>query len=98
MSGPIWTQVIMTREEMKQDWLRFRSYEGTEDYRWLTERIATLFDLKELTEPQDSLVRLALLGPRLTEIPAAAYPNYDAELIASAEREFGPRPSKRKKD
>ncbi|RFB79273.1 hypothetical protein [Methylovirgula sp. 4M-Z18] len=72
----------------KEEWLRFSGWDSSEHGRWLRDNIASLFDLENPTPAQRHILHMASLRLTLEDLPAAAYPNQEAELRTLAEAEF----------
>jgi hypothetical protein len=80
---------MRTRASLKEEWLTYSGLDHSESDRWLCDKIATLFDVEQPTEAQESLLHMAGLRLTLADLPAGAYPNHKAELIQMAQSLFG---------
>ena len=78
----------------KAEWLKYSGLDYSVRDRWLRDKIAGLFDLKNPNDAQKRLLSMADLRLTLADLPPEAYPNHKAELMALAEAEFGSAPAR----
>jgi len=77
----------------KEEWLTYSGLDHSAEDRWLRDKIATLFDVKEPTAAQKRLLEMASFRLTLIDLPESAFPGHKAELMALARNEFGAPPS-----
>ena len=79
---------MRTPQELKEEWLRCSGLDGSAEDRWLRDRIAALFDVKQPNEAQEELLSMADRHLTLMDLPSGAWPTHKAELMALAHAEF----------
>jgi hypothetical protein len=83
---------MRTPKELKKEWLRFSGLDTSADDRWLRDKIASLFDIRQPNEAQEKLLWLADKHLTRTDLPSGGWHTHKAELMALASAEFGPPP------
>lgn len=82
------TAPMRTRADRKNEWLRYSNLNYSADDRWLRDTVASLFDLKALTEDQQRLLHMADLHLTLNDLPARAKPGHKEEMMSFARSLF----------
>jgi hypothetical protein len=79
-----------SRQDHKDEWIKYSGLDYSDQDRWLRDRIAALFDVEEPNEQQRHVLHMADLRLTLFDLPAGAYPNHKEELMTLARELFGP--------
>jgi hypothetical protein len=79
---------MITEPELKADWLRCSGLDYSDEDRWLRDTVASLYDLETLNEDQQKLLHMADLHLTLMDLPAAAKPGHENDMMLFARSHF----------
>jgi hypothetical protein len=80
---------MRTQKELKEEWLNHGGLDYSAEDRWLRDKIAELFDVKQPNEAQEELLLMADRHLTLMDLPSGAWPTHRQEFMALAQAEFG---------
>jgi hypothetical protein len=83
----------MDFEHSKKTWLRYSTLSQSRQEVWLRDKIASLYDIKDPTERQKKLLRMAWDRLVLMDLPSEVFKPHEKEFRALAEAEFGRLPA-----
>jgi hypothetical protein len=81
---------MRSKADLKEEWLRCSGLNHSAEDIWLRDKVASLFDLAKPNEEQDHLLWMADKRLTLLDLPSGAWPGHKEELMALAQKMFGP--------